>query len=205
MGNVIINFKICDNCAACNGIGVCPTGAFHFNEEKKTLEVDEAKCVKCGLCATSEDSCSVGAIKFASTEEEKQKILKDIEDDPRTIADLMQDRYGGQPIFMPFVTDEENLPKVLSTSRTCLVELLDEEECLIKSIPIKVILKEVGEELTYRKVPIESEALLEKYEIKGLPAMLVFKNSELLGKVEGYYSVEEAGTFINKIKEIVGE
>ena len=205
MSDVIINFKICDNCAACNGIGVCPTGAFHFNEEKKTLEIDEEKCIKCGLCATSEDSCSVGAIKFAKTEEEKQRILKEIEDDPRTIADLMQDRYGGQPIFMPFTTDEDNLQKVLSTSRTCLVELLDEEECLIKSIPIKVILKEVGEELTYRKVPIESEALLEKYDVKELPAMLVFRNNELLGKVEGYYSVDEAGSFINKLKEIVGE
>ena len=74
--SVIINFKVCDNAEACNGIKVCPVGAFQWNAEKKTLEIDEDKCINCGKCATSTESCEVGAIRFAKDEEGLQKIKK---------------------------------------------------------------------------------------------------------------------------------
>ena len=111
---VIINFKVCDNSEACSALDICPTGAFSWNKEKKTLEIDDKKCINCGLCATSKDSCQVGASRFAKTNEELEKIKKEIEDDPRTIADLMADRYGGQPINMSFCCSEEELTKVLT-------------------------------------------------------------------------------------------
>ena len=201
---VIRNYKICDNAEACNAIRVCPTGAFRWNEEKKTLEVDEETCIGCGLCATSEDSCSVGAIKYAKTEEEAEKIRKEIEDDPRTVADLMVDRYGSQPINMPFSCSEERLEAVLTTERICLVEINKEdlEECLIKSIPVKEILSNI-ENSTYRKIEIQTENLVQKYNIEQLPAMLIFKDEKLLGKIEGYYTVDQKQEFLDKINEIV--
>ena len=202
---VIINYKICDNSKDCNAIRVCPTGAFTWNDKKKTLEVDENKCIGCGLCATSEESCSVGAIKFAKTEEEYKKIKKEIDDDPRTIADLMVDRYGAEPINMPFYCTEENLPRVLNTPKTCLIEVFNDDsiECLIKSIPVKEILNKTLNDALYRKVLVETDAFKEKFNIKEFPSILVIKDNKLLGKVEGYYTVDQKEEFINKIRELI--
>ena len=202
---VIINFKVCDNAEVCNAINVCPTGAFNWNKEKKTLEINDKLCINCGLCATSEESCQVGAIKFAKTQEELEKIKKEIEEDPRTIADLMVDRYGAQPINMPFCCKEDELESVLTTSKICIIEILKEdlEECLIKSIPIKDIISNTMNDCLYRKIEIESDSVMKKYNIEQLPALLVFKENNLLGKIEGYYSTEQKEELINKLKEII--
>ena len=201
---VIINFKICDNAEACNAINVCPTGAFHWNSEKKTLEIDKDKCIECGACATSEKSCQVGAIRFARTKEALEQIKKEIAEDPRTISDLQADRYGATPINMPFSCSENELDSVLTTTKTCLIEVYNEDsiECLIKSIPVKEILKEIDNS-TYRKVEVKSEDFKKKYSIKELPSLLIFKDKNLLGKIEGYYSVEQKEDLINLIKEII--
>lgn len=202
---VLINFKVCDNAEACNAINVCPTGAFRWNKDKKTLEIDKEKCTNCGLCATSEKSCQVGAIRFAKTKEEYEKIKNEIDDDPRTIADLMADRYGGQPINMPFYCTEEELTQVLTTSKTCLIEIFDDDsiECLIKSIPIKEIMNKTKKDSLYRKVEIKSDNLTKKYNITELPSLLVFENNTLLGKIDGYYSTEQQEDFIEKINSII--
>lgn len=202
---VLINFKVCDNAEACNAINVCPTGAFRWNKEKKTLEVDREKCIDCGLCATSEDSCQVGAIRFAKTEEEYKKIQKEIDDDPRTVSDLMADRYGGQPINMPFYCTEEELSEVLTTSKICLIEVFNDDsiECLIKSIPIKEIMKKTVNDSVYRKVEIKSDDLIKQYNITELPSLLLFKDNVLLGKIDGYYSTGQQEEFIEKINDIL--
>jgi NAD-dependent dihydropyrimidine dehydrogenase PreA subunit len=201
---VIINFKICDNAEACNAINVCPTGAFHWNSEKKTLEIDKDKCIECGACATSEKSCQVGAIRFARTKEALEQIKKEIAEDPRTISDLQADRYGATPINMPFSCSENELDSVLTTTKTCLIEVYNEDsiECLIKSIPVKEILKEIDNS-TYRKVEVKSEDFKKKYSINELPSLLIFKDKNLLGKIEGYYSVDEKDSLIEKINKIL--
>lgn len=202
---VVINYKICDNAESCNGINVCPTGAFHWNKEKKSLEIDEDKCIDCGMCATSEESCQVGAIRYASTLEELDRIKKEFEEDPRTVADLMADRYGGQPINMPFCCSEEELPSVLTSSKICMVEVFNDNsiECLIKSIPIKEIMNETEKDSVYRKVEITTDNLMNQYNIKELPSLLLFKDNKLLGKVDGYYSTEEKKDFIDRINNIL--
>lgn len=202
---VVINFKVCDNAEACNAINVCPTGAFYWNKKKKSLEVDEKKCINCGLCATSEESCQVGAIRFAKTKEELDKIKKEIDEDPRTVSDLMADRYGGQPINLPFYCKEDELPEVLTTSKICLIELFNDDsiECLIKSIPVKEIMNKTVKQAVYRKVELKTDLLIKKYKIKQLPVLLVIKNDKLLGKIEGYYSTEQQEEFINKINQIL--
>lgn len=203
---VIINFKVCDNAEACDAIKVCPVGAFNWNAGKKTLEIDEKKCINCGKCATSEESCKVGAIKFAKDEEELEKIQKEIEDDERTIKDLMVDRYGAQPINMPFYCKENELEKVIATKRTVLVEVFNEdyEECLIKSIPIKEIFNNLDiPELTYRKLEVETAEFVRRYDIKELPSMLIFKSGELMGKIDGYYSNEDKDVLFQKIGIVI--
>lgn len=203
---VVINFKVCDNAEVCNGITVCPTGAFQWNKEKKTLEIDEEKCINCGKCATSEESCGVGAIRFAKNEEELKKIKQEIAEDKRTIKDLMVDRYGAQPINMPFYCKENELQKVISTKRTVLIEVFkeDTEECLIKSIPVKEIFNMLNiADLTYRKLEVETDEFIKKYGIKDLPSLLIFKSGKMIGKIDGYYSIEDKEEFIKEIRAII--
>ena len=202
---VLINFKICDNCDACNAIGVCPTGAFKWNDNKKTLEVEREKCIECGLCATSQESCQVGAIRYAKNEQEYQRIKEEIDKDERTIADLMVDRYGAQPINMPFYCEDNEIDKILTTSKICMIEIFKEEyiECLIKSIPIKEIIELTENEIVYRKMEVKNEDFIKKYDIKEFPSLLLFKDNKLLGKIEGYYDESLKEELINKIKDIL--
>lgn len=199
---VLVNFKICDNSEACSGISVCPTKAFKWNEEKKTIEIDNEKCINCGLCAKS---CPVGAIKFAKDEEELKKIKKEIDDDPRTLKDLMVDRYGGQPINDNSCCSQDELPSILTTKKPCLIELFNDDsiECLVMSIPIKQIMKET-KEFVYNKLEAD-DGILKKYDIKELPSLLIFENNKLLGKIEGYYPVVQKEEFVKKINDILNK
>ena len=85
----IINHKICDNASACGGISVCPVGAFKYNEDTKRIEIDNSKCISCGLCAKT---CPIGAIGVAKTQEEFEELKQAIEEDPRKPEDLFVDR-----------------------------------------------------------------------------------------------------------------
>ena len=202
---VIINFKICDNCDACNAIPLCPTKAYRYNYDKKTLEIDKDKCIDCGICATSDKTCSVGAIKWSKDLDEFERIKKEIEEDKRTVADLMVDRYGATPINMPFYCKEENLKKVLKTDKVCFVEFYKEEllECLIKCIPIKEIFKKFGKDFVYRKVDVTDDVILKKYNITELPALVFFKDEKILGTINGYYSAEMKDELFKKINTIL--
>ena len=202
---VIINFKICDNCDACNAIPLCPTKAYRYNYEKKTVEIDKDKCIDCGVCATSDKTCSVGAIRWSRDLDEFERIKKEIEEDKRTVADLMVDRYGATPINMPFYCKEENLKKVLKTDKVCFVEFYKEEllECLIKCIPIKEIFKKIGKDFVYRKVEVTDDEILKKYNITELPALVFFKDEKMLGTINGYYSVEMKDKLYEEINKIL--
>ena len=117
----------------------------------------------------------------------------------------MVDRYGAEPINMPFYCTEENLARVLNTPKTCLIEVFNDDsiECLIKSIPVKEILNKTLIDALYRKVLVETEEFVKKYSINKFPSMLVIKDKKLLGKVEGYYTTDEKEEFISKIKELI--
>ena len=72
--------------------------------------------------------------------------------------------------------------------------------CLIKTIPIKDLIKDIK----YKKIEIrEDTQLLKKYEIANLPALLFFKNGKLLGKIEDHYTPEKKEELKEKIDEII--
>ena len=131
---VLINLKICDNSSECSGIPVCPVKAITWNEKKKTLEIDNKKCISCDLC---EKACPVGAIRVAKTPEEFKKIEKEIKEDTRKISDLFIDRYGAQPIHEAFLDKEENFDNLIKISKIPIVlELFNGNsiKCLLYSI-----------------------------------------------------------------------
>ncbi|MCL2383511.1 MAG: hypothetical protein FWC79_05155 [Oscillospiraceae bacterium] len=197
---VLINFKICDNSKDCNGLAACPTGAFDWDEEKQTLVIHDDLCVNCAKC----ECCSVDAIKVTHSDEEYERVKKEIEDDPRTLNDLFIDRFGAAPIQEEYSTTEENIDTVLHSSRPFMLELYSEDtiECLLKSIPIREILQKFDSEATFRKIEVTSDKLLDRYGVKELPALVFIRDNKVLGSVEGYFTDENNRELYNKIHEL---
>lgn len=198
---VLINFKICDNSKDCSGIEVCPTGAFHWDEKKKTIAVDNSKCISCGAC---EKACPVNAIRVARNEKEYKRIKKEIDEDPRKVSDLFVDRYGAQPVHPAFLIPQEKFDvQVLESTKLVAVEFFNHNSinCLLHSIPIKELFK--GIDIKYRKIEMKDDSLLKRYKIKILPALLFFKAGKLIGKIEGYFPVGKEKELMKRIKKIL--
>lgn len=198
---VLINFKICDNAKECSGIAVCPTGALSWDDIKKTIVIDNTKCITCYKC---EKSCMVDAIKVAKDQKEYDQIKQEFDNDPRKISDLFIDRYGSQAIHPAFLIGEDKFNlEVLNSTGIVAVEIFNDNSimCLRCSIPFREIFKD--EKLKYRKVKITSDKLLSEYKIKKLPSLLFFLNGKIIGKIPGFYSVDEKTQLLEKVKKIL--
>ena len=198
---VLVNFKVCDNAKECGGVEICPTGAITFDEEKETLVIDNSKCISCGQC---ENECPIGAIRVAKDENEYKKIKEEIDNDPRKTKDLFVDRYGAAPLSEFFMLEAEEIEQKIDTDKIVLIELYNDDsiQCLLKSIPIKELVKDLPDTTVFYKVESKKE-IEEKYEIKELPALLIFNKGSLLGKIEGYYTDDNKKEMIEKIKSTV--
>ena len=194
----IINFKICDNSSECSGIPICPTKAITYNKDKKTLEINESKCISCGKCVVA---CPVGAIK-AAVGEDFEKIKKEYEKDSRKTSDLFVERYGAEPIDQTSSASEDHLQKQIEKDLDLVVEFYNEEElmCLVTSIPIK----ELFPKILYYKLDIKSAPnFVKKYKIEISPSLLFFKDGKFIGKIEGYYEYGQKDELITQIKKII--
>ncbi len=198
--SVLINFKICDNAKECGGIAVCPTGALSWDEDNETIKIDNDKCISCGLC---EKECPIGAIRVARTNEEYQSIAKEIEDDERTTKDLFVDRYGAVAISEFFQIEVSDIKEKANKNVLTLIEIYnpDVAECLLKSIPIKELTKNLPNDTLFYKA--ESKDVISEYEITELPSLLVFKSGILLGHIDGYYTTDDKELILTKLNEII--
>ena len=198
---VLINFKICDNAKECGGLGVCSTGALSWDDKKKKIIIDNSKCVSCGKC---ENECPTGAIKVAKNEKEYKKLEQEIEKDSRKKNDLFTDRYGAQPINTEFLRKQKSFDiNSLDKEKISVIELFNQDsiKCLLSSIPIKDLFK--NQDIKYRKVELEDNELLKKYQVKQLPTLLFFNKGKTVGKIEGHFYVEDKEKLIKEIKEIL--
>lgn len=198
---VLINFKICDNDKACSGMRVCPKGVFSWDDKNQTLVIDNSKCVSCGLC---EKACMVNAIRVAKTPEEYKKIQKEFDDDPRTINDLLVERFGGKPIDDAMLgTVKEIDTKLKSGTRPFIVELFNDDsiQCLLKSILVKKIADAFDKDTRYRKIEVTDDAVMKQYKVKELPTLLFFKKGKFVGKIEGYVSDDQEDQLLEKVRK----
>jgi len=176
--------------------------AFFWDEKRKTIAVEEKKCIMCGSC---EQSCPVGAIRVARTKEEYLRIKKEIESDPRKVSDLFVDRYGAEPRSPAFFISRRSFPvQILEATQIAVVEFFTNEsiECLLHSIPVKELFPDV--KVKYRKIELgRDDELVKTYDINNFPCLLFFKDGKLVGKIEGYYSNSQKKILIGKIKKIM--
>jgi len=134
----------------------------------------------------------------------KKQIEKDIENDPRKVSDLFVDKYGAMPMKnSPFDIVHGFEQEILGDDKLAVVELFEDDsiECLLKSIPIKELFADY--DLKFRKMEIIAE-LKKEYQVQKLPCLLFFKQGELVGKIEGFYSTdkkEELKSEINRIMD----
>ncbi len=197
---VLVNFKICDNAKECGGVAVCPTGALSYDDEKQTIVIDNDKCISCGLC---ENECPIGAIMVARTDEEYKQIKEEINSDPRTTKDLFVDRYGAAPLSEFFMIDPSDLDDKANNDCITLIECYNDDsiQCLLKSIPIKELTKDLPKDTLFYKVEAD-EKVIDKYELNELPSLLIFGKNNLLGKIEGYYTSDDKDNLKEKINDI---
>ena len=197
---VLINLKICDNVAECGGIEACPTGALFWDEKKEKIGIDNSKCTNCGLCVRA---CPVQAIHVAKTEEEYEKIKKEIKEDPRKISDLFVDRYGAMPIDPDTLMSSKDFKKLSNLTKPVVVEFFNDDsiECLRRSIPVKNLMEH--KDILFKKVNLEDDALKSEFNVKELPALLLFNKDNLIGKIEGYVDSGEEQELKKKLGNLI--
>jgi NAD-dependent dihydropyrimidine dehydrogenase PreA subunit/thiol-disulfide isomerase/thioredoxin len=210
---IAINFKICDNSEDCNGIPVCPTKALTWDKEAKSLMIDNRKCVSCGACAKA---CPVvGAILVAKTEEEYERIKDEIESDPRTRSQLLEDRYGVVTTDPTLIVTMKNFnEEVLDSNNVTFVDFWDKPHrpCRITAVEFKVLtakasiitkfLSNKKLKIKIRKIDVtENPEIVNRYSVGIIPSFLVFYKGKVIGRVEG--KVKQEKELIDKLANIV--
>jgi NAD-dependent dihydropyrimidine dehydrogenase PreA subunit len=194
----IINFKICDNASECDGLAVCPTKAITWNQDKKTLEIDESKCTNCNLCIKA---CQSNAIKVA-TGKELEFIKQEYKNDKRKTSDLFVDRYGAQSTNKTSLISYAYFQSLINKKDLMVFEVFDSAStmCLINSIPIRELFKK---NVLYNRIDINTDkTLINQYKIKKIPCLLFFENGKFKDKIEGYFNNIQKEKIIQQIRKI---
>ncbi len=211
---IAFNFKVCDNAPECNGIANCPLKLIKWDNKQQTLVVNNDKCTACGLCAKS---CPVpGAILVAKNDEEFAKIKADVEADPRTRAELLEDRYGTAPTDQALVLTMKNFDEeVLQSDRLTFVDFWDDPHvaCRIKSIPFKQMRQAATKviskmkkpvKLQFKKIDIEANPeIATRYSIKEIPSLVVFWKGKAISRISGRVLLDDVKKMNNEIEAAI--
>jgi ferredoxin len=195
---VLINFKICDNSADCGGISACPSGAFYFCEIDRTIKIDNDKCVGCGAC---EQSCPVGAIRFARDMAEHDRIKGEIDADERTTEDLFAERYASQPLDDAFVITPDRVAKRIKSAKPTVIEVNQYAtiECLLKSVRATDICGAFHRDAMYAKCYVE-KGDFEKLGITSTPILRFYYKGKTVGEIDQYFTKDQQDKYLDIIR-----
>lgn len=183
---VILNLKKCDNVKECGAPTACPTGAFYWDEAKKTLAVDISKCTDCGACA---ECCSSGAVLVIPDEEEYKEAIWMIEQDESTIEDLFVDRFGAMTVKGSNELNVNEIPDIIKNSKDLsAIEVVDADNplCLISAIPYVILFK--GKKIPLYRIMASGEDLIvaqNKLGVQESPALIFVKDGRTIGSYQG--------------------
>ncbi len=199
---VLINKKRCDNADVCPCIEGCPSKAFYYDKEKKTVAVHNELCINCRKCMIT---CEAGAVKVYRNEEEYAKLKTEYDKDIMTIEELFQDRYGASSIEEKYRLQLEDLDQLIKDANVpLLIEFYDEDRatCLINSIPIEEIMGKIDMPVSYRKIEVKDASLLTSYEIDDLPALLIIEKGHTIFRHIGPVDYKEKTSFFDELANI---
>lgn len=116
---------------------------------------------------------------------------------------MFVDRYGAVAITDFFKIELNDIKEKSEKECITIIEVYnpEEAECLLKSIPIKDLTKDLPKDTLYYKA--ESDRVVEKYNVNKLPALLVFKSGKLKGHIEGYYTIDDKEVILSKLNDIL--
>lgn len=184
----LINYKICDSAPECGGITVCPAKAFFWDKKAKRPIIDKKKCLSCGVCARE---CPVGAILIAETEDEYQKLVEQIKNDPRSEKDLWRERLGTQPGRTPplgkMVTPKNFEKEVLKPGGWLALDVWSNEtlDCRNHSILWQDL--KITDKVVLKKVDGGKYSdLAERLNINKFPTLIIFKDGVERWRYQGY-------------------
>ncbi len=199
---VILNLKRCDNVKECGAPSKCPTGAFFWNEEKNSLDVNVEKCINCHLC---ENCCPTGAISVFDDEEEYKSALKLIEKDESTIEELFIDRYGAMTVQTTNCIETSDIEELIRTSKEIIaLEIVDANNplCLISAVPYNYLFE--NKKIKLYKLMTANEDLIHACDIlkvKEVPSLLLISNGKIIAKFEGL--VEFGSPKVKTLKDFI--
>ena len=206
-----LNFNICDNAPECSGIAVCPTGAIYWDEqalsplaEKGSLCVDNEKCISCANCV-GEDGCPVGAIVFANSEDELEKLAEGCKTDLEKVEGLFVERYGAAAIDENLCISCDELETIIESSLgIILVEKFADWsiQCLLSSIPIDVIATEIKTitgigDISFYRVDMTETVKEESV----LPTLDIYQRGKLLCHIQGFIDSTQMSDLRNRLLE----
>lgn len=207
--SIRFNFNICDNSPECSGLSVCPVEAIYWDAdgvnalgEKGVLCIDNDKCINCGKCV-GEDGCPVGAIIFAQTEEELEKLAQSTEINVQKVKSLFVERYGAEPIDETICIDAGEVADHLGRTMTIIEEFTESSiQCLLNSIPVAQIVKKVVEligtdDIQYYKCDYTGQRNTES------PVLKLYKGNDLIAQIDGYYENSRADELYKKIEKAI--
>ncbi len=204
-----INFNICDNARECSGIASCPTGAIYWDEaalnllsENGSICIDNRKCIACGNCV-GENGCPVGAIIFANSEEELERLTEGYETDLAQVERLFVERYGAAPIDLNLCKEHNELKEIIKDNHGIILveEFADWSiQCLLSSIPVDTIIEEVKDitgmnDIHYYRVDMTGEI----EEGTELPILSVYRECTRLCQIHGFFD----NTQLDEMRDIL--
>lgn len=191
---VLIDYRVCDNAPGCGASRACPTGAIAYDRHENKVLVNNDNCIDCEHqpCV---HYCPAGAVKFAATYEELEKLKAAVESSSLSRDDLLEQKYGIRPgdprelgPNLIHVDDENFAAEVVNSPLPVVVDFWAEwcAPCRILAPTFKALAAEYEGRVRFAKLDTEeAPRTAARYGIMSIPTMLFFVDGRVVDQAVG--------------------